>query len=409
MEKIRVLNVEENKDGTTGGSHTCLANLVLSIEKDKYEPIVVFYEQNRFAVKFLQSGIKVNIYNKPRPKIFLLKSKYKRKIPERVFYNILLCIQKIYNFFRVEFFPFFYSVIYILKNKIDIVHLNNSLNSGLQWTLAAKILGKKSVIHHRVHHEVKTFQSKMHKLIGAYVFCVSECIKKTLIEAGFPEKNLFVLYDTIEQDIKNGKEENGEKIRQEFKVPFEKTLIVMVGNLQRWKGQLVLIEALHLLKNRYRNFHCLLVGDSSPKQKDAIKYLKEIKTLIHILELKEDITLTGHRQDVPEILNACDIFVHASTFPEPYGLVVLEAMRAGKPIIATNQGGPTEMIIDEKTGFLIEPNIPNLLSEKLDILCRNKQLRNSFGIKAKERFVKKFSSFDIKAVQNIYEKIAKKI
>ena len=76
--------------------------------------------------------------------------------------------------------------------------------------------------------------------------------------------------------------------------------------------------------------------------------------------------------------------------PEPYGLVVLEAMAMGKAIIASNEGGPVEMIVNNESGLLIEPNNPEILADSIDLLLSDKEKREEMGMAAYKRVLKIF-------------------
>ena len=95
---------------------------------------------------------------------------------------------------------------------------------------------------------------------------------------------------------------------------------------------------------------------------------------------------------MPSVMNALDVFVHASVQPEPYGRVILEAMALGKPVIATDHGGPREIIEDGLSGFLVSPNDPEDLARCLQHLLNSPELRRKIGQHGLKRLVTKFST-----------------
>jgi glycosyltransferase involved in cell wall biosynthesis len=101
--------------------------------------------------------------------------------------------------------------------------------------------------------------------------------------------------------------------------------------------------------------------------------------------LSEAVRLLGFRSDVLALINAADVFVLPSP-AEPFGLVLLEAMALGKPAIATQAGGPLEIVVPEETGLLVPPSSPEALAEALSRLLADAQLRQSMGQKGRERF-----------------------
>jgi glycosyltransferase involved in cell wall biosynthesis len=78
--------------------------------------------------------------------------------------------------------------------------------------------------------------------------------------------------------------------------------------------------------------------------------------------------MTGFREDVPVLMHACDVIVHTSTAPEPFGRVIVEGMLAGRPVIATNIGGPAEVLNHGETGYLVPPDDAQILADVLRTL-----------------------------------------
>ncbi len=404
MTKIKIMYIEENQDGTTGGSHYCLLNLVEKLDKGAFSPIVVFYENNRFIDKLRRTGVKVIVVNRSKGLVWIPAGHEKMRVGYTALLLLLRMAQKCVNLFRIEIIPFIIALYVLLKFDIDIVHLNNSLYSGAHWSLAAKLLGKKVVIHQRALFGSSIMPLKINCFSRPHVFCVSRSIREEVLALGIPPARCSVLYDTVEADHYDRAEGDGREIRREFHVGETQPLILIVGNIKRWKGQLVLVEALGMLPpESVKDVRCLIVGDASSVNRDDAQYLQEIKEKIEDLCLAERVMLTGFRRDIASIMDACDIFVHASISPEPYGLVILEAMRAGKPIVVSDQGGPAEMVEDGVTGFLISPNKPKLLAEKIRMLIEDKPLRDFLGAHARKRYENNFSFFDVGSVESIYK------
>jgi glycosyltransferase involved in cell wall biosynthesis len=125
-------------------------------------------------------------------------------------------------------------------------------------------------------------------------------------------------------------------------------LIGIVGRLQRWKGIHVLIEAMPKVLQNYPDAYCVVVGGKHDLEPD---YPTFVEQRIADLGLGDRIILAGLQQNVPEWMQAMDIVVHASD-NEPFGIVTIEAMALGKPVVAAASGGPTEIITDGENGLL---------------------------------------------------------
>ena len=136
--------------------------------------------------------------------------------------------------------------------------------------------------------------------------------------------------------------------RRRLGLPTEGPLIGIVGRLQRWKGIHVLIEAMPQVLQSYPDAHCVVVGGRHDLEADYLPYLER---RIEELGLAKFVIMAGLQSNVPEWMQAMDIIVHASD-REPFGLVIIEAMALGKPVVAGDAGGPTEIITHGVHGLL---------------------------------------------------------
>jgi glycosyltransferase involved in cell wall biosynthesis len=179
------------------------------------------------------------------------------------------------------------------------------------------------------------------------------------------------------------------EFRQSLGLFGNEVCVAMVGRINRWKGQRVLVEAAnHLWAQGVRNIHFLIVGSPPPGQDN---FESDLRLIIARSPARKRISLLGFRQDIWSIWDACDIVVVPSTEPEPFGMVAVEAMMAGKPVIASNHGGLAEIVVPGVTGYLVEPCNPVALSRSIVFLAENPELRLSIGGKGIERARTHFS------------------
>jgi glycosyltransferase involved in cell wall biosynthesis len=136
--------------------------------------------------------------------------------------------------------------------------------------------------------------------------------------------------------------------RQQLDLPLDVPLIGIVGRMQRWKGIHTLIEAMPTILQRFPDARCAIVGGKHDLEPDYCDFLT---AKISELHLENRTILAGLQQNVPVWMQAMDIIVHASD-NEPFGIVVVEAMALGKPVVAGAAGGPTEIITPEVDGLL---------------------------------------------------------
>lgn len=127
-------------------------------------------------------------------------------------------------------------------------------------------------------------------------------------------------------------------------------LILLPGRITRWKGQHIFIEA--LAKLPHRNWMAVIMGDD----KGHSKYREELRALIKEFSLDEHIRFAPNTPHMPEAYALSHMVVSASTDPEAFGRIPVEAQAMGKPIVATNHGGATETVLDGISGFLVKPD-----------------------------------------------------
>jgi len=142
-------------------------------------------------------------------------------------------------------------------------------------------------------------------------------------------------------------------------------VVGVFSRLAAWKGQHVLVEAIARLRPlvEQTNLQVLLVGDALFGGDRT--YADALRAIIAAHGLTDRVHFLGFRDDVPALLRVCDVVVHTSTAPEPFGRVIVEGMLAERPVVATRAGGATEIITDSRTGRLVPPGDPQALAAAL--------------------------------------------
>jgi glycosyltransferase involved in cell wall biosynthesis len=180
-----------------------------------------------------------------------------------------------------------------------------------------------------------------------------------------------------------------DKVIQEYKDELgikDEMMIGMVGRIEEAKGQHLLIEAIEKLKSKGVSVKVFFVGHVMNEA-----YLSTLQSLVKDKGLENEINFLGFTKEPLRFMQACDMMVLA-TRCETFGLVLIEAMQVGTPVIATNQCGPLEIIEDGKSGLLFEVDNSNDLYEKLLALSENVSKRNEMASVAKRRAEEMFSS-----------------
>jgi glycosyltransferase involved in cell wall biosynthesis len=148
------------------------------------------------------------------------------------------------------------------------------------------------------------------------------------------------------------------------------------------------LKAFHILSKNHSNIKLVFIGSPPPNQEVfEINLIEKIKEF----QLGQRVLIIPFQEEIGKFWDSIDIAVVPSTEPEPFGMVVIEAMLASKPVVASNHGGPTEIVLDNETGFLFEPNNEDSLAMALEKLIYNPELRKTFGAKGNQRAKAVFS------------------
>lgn len=160
-----------------------------------------------------------------------------------------------------------------------------------------------------------------------------------------------------------------EKIRRGWLVAPEERVVLLAGRLTPWKGQMVLIRAAQVLRERgYRDLVFILAGD--PQGRDG--YVREIDQLISENQLGGVVRRVGHVSDMPAALAASALVAVPSTAPEAFGRVAVEAQAMGVPVVVSNLGAVPETVLappqvrpDQRTGWRVAPDNPEELADAI--------------------------------------------
>jgi len=207
------------------------------------------------------------------------------------------------------------------------------------------------------------------------VVAISRKISELLIEAGVESERIRLVHSGIDprpfETAANARDAHPDRM-----------VVGMAAVLEERKGHRFLLQAARRLKAQGCQIGYRLAGAGSLR-----KSLEE-KTIQ--LGLKEDVEFLGFVSDIPGFLSNVDIVVLPSLF-EGLGVSVLEAMAAGKPVIASRVGGLPEIVIDAATGFLVEPRDVEGLASAISKLAGDIILIRNMGQKGRERLEKNFT------------------
>jgi glycosyltransferase involved in cell wall biosynthesis len=267
-----------------------------------------------------------------------------------------------------------------ISEKPDIIHLRSRLPAWvgyLAWKMLPAHDRPSLVTTFHGFYSVNRYSEIMTK--GQRVVAVSNTIRDHIIENyGTPGEKITLIYggfDTETFDPDKVSEARVEALRQRWGLQDRsEPVIILPGRLTKWKGQEDFIESLAMIRDL--PFIALCVGEIDEKQ----KYTKKIRDKITHYNLQDKVKLVGHCDDMPAAMLAGHLIVSASsTQPEAFGKVAIEAMSMGRPVIATAHGGSLETVVDNVTGWLVEPQRPAAMAKAIAKALGDEKTCNTFG------------------------------
>lgn len=215
------------------------------------------------------------------------------------------------------------------------------------------------------------------KSMITHVIANSQASAKALRDlAGLPPDRVSVIYNGIDAgpfDI--AARIPAAALRARYGLPADAFLVGAFSRLAKWKGQHILLEA---IANK-PGVHAVLVG-AALFGEDA--YEAQLREQVTALGIEDRVHFLGFQSDIPGLMRAMDIIAHTSIASEPFGRVIVEAMLARRPIIATAAGGALEIITDSVDGSFVEPGNVRALADKIDMLRENPAVANELVVRA---------------------------
>ena len=254
----------------------------------------------------------------------------------------------------------------IKENDINIVHARSRAPAWSAYWAAKKTGVRFVTTFHGTYglgpKGIKKFYNRV-MTYGDLVIAVSNHIKRHILQNyRCDEKKIRMIHRCVNMekfDLNAMTAERMIKLMEEFHLPEDKPIILLIGRLTRWKGQRLMIDALEKIKDM--DYFCVFVGDDQGRD----YYTKELKEAIAAKGLEGRFAFIRHVTDVPAMMAVSDVVVSASTDPEAFGRIAAEGEAMGRVVVASNIGGSLENIVDGVTGKLFESGNPQALADAL--------------------------------------------
>lgn len=343
-----------------GGTEKHIYDLVLNLKKEKFNPLVCcLYDLGSIGVRLVNNTEGVKVYHN------LIRNKWDM--------------------------AGIWKLIGILKN--ENIHILYTINSPLTqfWgTILVKFTGVAALVT-RVAATKPIFHGKRRKIVNKLmlrfvdkVIAQANSHKEYLIShEGFQPWKVEVIYNGVE--LKNFTSPiNMLSIRRALGIPADALVIGIVARLRPEKGHLIFLQAARKIINVLPQSHFLIVGDGKER--------KKLEEITQELEIQSNVHFLGIRSDIPQIISLFDVAVLTSNpVVETFSNAILEYMAASKPVVATNVGSTSELVIDGETGFLIPFNDSDTLANAILRLLKDGGLAKKMGEVGREKIKERFT------------------
>lgn len=349
--KTRILYI--NHTGLVSGAEKMLINMLRGLDRAHYQPYVLCPAQGELAAEV--HGESVEWFPLPAIQVrFALR-------PDKLFRSVMPLLRSIAAMRKQ---------IHALDP--DLIHAN-SVRAGIAASLAAMGTGKPVIWHvhdtlprHPVSTVIRGFVS-WHR--STHVIAVSHATAKSFHERLSRSSRMRTIHNGMDLGRFPQKQPGQSSFRKSVGVTDDAFLVCAVGQICARKGLLELIDALRQIHRQAPDMHLAIVGRVVFRHEE--QYLQALHAAVAAAGLTDRVHFTGGLNDVSPALQAADLLVLNSS-DEPFGLVLVEAMSCGTPVLATRVGGIPEIVADGVNGWLVEKGDTAALALRLLELSRNR-------------------------------------
>jgi len=395
-----------------GGAPLSMLFLIRNLDRAVYEPVILCLYNGEAAELFRKEHIKTTIGRH----IYTVSN-------STLVWDDLRTFWGLFNFAKLSVripLSIFITYLHVKNISPDIVHLNSI--GLIPSAIGAKLAGAKVVWHIREpllqgHFGLRALLSRIcinmfsDRIIAIGEYEANRLIKKPKLKVIYN----FVDFRKFDRDIP------AQSFRAEFNIQDNEKVVCMLGGVARVKGTLEFINALKFVRKEIASVKFVVVGDypvihhkSGVKNKIASlifgvggeSYYNAILETIRQEKLRDSIIFTGNREDIPDILAASDLLVFPSIVPHS-ARPVIEASAMGKPVVASDLGGPRELVVDGVTGRLVPPGDPVKLAEGVIEILTDDLKAQKMGLAGYERARELFDGrVNAEKTFELYEEIA---
>lgn len=382
--KLRILFVDQAT--ALGGSVVVIARLVRAIDTTTYECLVAGEMDESILRDHFKSAARLHVIkhvlnytHRERFSEWVRKLPYSKWLPKTAIYvfTLVAALVNLLYIWRLAAL--------IVREKVDLVHLNNNLEN-VEATLAACLTARPYVVHaHGSGH--LTFSQRLFIRPARKFVAISDYIHRDLTERGVLAENIVTIPNPVE--VMEVDPESVLSLRARYGVVKSQKVFGLFGRIVPWKGHREFVLAASLVLRQQPDAVAFIVGSISD---GGEPFLVELHDLVKREGMQDRVIFTGHIQQVSELYGIMDLVVHTSIEPEPFGLVITEAMACGVPVVASPFGAPPEIVDDGQDGLIVDPRDTSCLANAILSLFRDDDRRRSMGERARRKVLAQYDA-----------------
>ena len=277
------------------------------------------------------------------------------------------------------------------KKRVDVLHANNFALEPL-WAARLLRIGIVSHLHGFLYIPMERSRRRSIRHVKAFV-SISRAVTESAVRAGVDPTKIHEIPNFVE------------RVPEASPPPMPTELAIGIfGRVAQWKGQKEFLRAAMQVLPRFPGLRLYVVGDASDGDP---RYLAECREIARSSPFVDQIEFTGLVTDVAAYYRKCTVVVHASIEPEPFGMVVIEAMAEGRPVVASLLGAPPEIIQEGIDGYLVNPKDPDAMAARITGLLADPALAADMGRQGHKKVLMNYDpSIAARRFERLYMEVA---
>ena len=374
-----------------GGSLVSLERLLPRLERPAFEPIVLLAGRNPGRGRFETQGIPVRAV--PTFAVEMARSnlviRYVKATPAggRLRAGRLWVAARGIRDTLTRTLPLTWRLYRAMRAvRPDLVHVNDAIFVNRPVIAAAWLAGIPAVCHVRSLGRLDGWDRLWARTLAGCV-CISQWVAADLAAQGVALLHSQVVYDGLDLAAYTDLPDRA-AARQALGLPQDAPIVAVLGRLVPWKGQDLFLHALRRVADVMPGVVGVIAGEP---ESFSLEFGPALRSLAAELGLAETVRFTGFVRDSRTLLAAADLLAHTSVAAEPFGLVMLEAMAAGRPVVTPAEGGGPEIVADGVTGYLYRPRDAAALADAILKVLRDPALAGRMAAAGRARVAARFT------------------